>query len=85
MRSNDQHILVGDTSFGSACILAGTMVPCLLNQCLYCTLKKSLPGSPIFHFREGVLLQNLAGGADAGCENLQVTNNIFKIYSYIYG
>ena len=47
----------------------------------FCTLKKSLPGSPIFHFREGVLLQNLAGGPDAGCGNLQVTNNFFKIYN----
>jgi len=27
MKSNDQHILVGDTSFGAACILAGTMDP----------------------------------------------------------
>ena len=26
MKSMDQHILVGDTSFGPGCILAGTMV-----------------------------------------------------------
>ena len=58
MKSKDQHILVGDTSFGASCILAGSMVKS--TNSFLCGGTVYVLESTIFNIWEGVILQSLA-------------------------